>query len=973
MPAPEIYEVPIITQEGAQRNETGTIPYSDLLKFPKGTYVEIDPFLDKADNGDINVHAPDGTHGTIPAKDLFAALADGFKLKSEVQKENNINTLLASANPEKDVQQQKNTQGLYANIGKEYDFATQEEAQAAEDKKFKELQDKDTKDKLRAAGKVVLESSAALTGGLGPIFGQYILKEPNGPIKVIDPKDSTIKEIDKGQIADFANKNPGFRFYNPIDQEHWEAEKQFAKLYDPTLRQIQAGTNAAVNVATAGFVDLNTLGREGSLGIRQAVEKQEEDQYAKTQIVGGLFGLGVGLAASGGVGVFGEIAAAGKAAQGVKGFIAGPGAGLARQAAGFIGSKLVEGAVISAPSAVAKALIDEDLKGAAETVLLGSGMNLGFGLISKAAKGVVGKITAPATDIVEKLGTAENVLAKDLQATPETISRLGNPEQQKEFIDLLNKVTKNSTNKKEIINGLTEIAEGKHMQKTIGELDKFVDKEVKSGSTLLNIIKQETDKLAIEYGGRADELGVKFYQALGKAAGKDGTLTLPEIQKFVSKVGEDINYGKLANVEKEAFNQAKINVRNAALDELHKVGDMAVLKAPANVAKEWTQAKAASEIAGRLQSDLGQAATLGAEVFEKAQDMLVDFAAKKISNMVVPGIASMVAGPLGGIGARVVSKQVVQPAVKSVIADPMKKFLTELRANNDVIPSKLGGWLKKNAESPHLASYIVMDSMHALKAQVENIGKQFSNGLIKATTYEYAKPSKAPMAQMLGEDGSGLSRQQQFAKFANKLSALKADEALKARQLDALVGPFVDHPQLVQQMKTDLDNKIQYLHQIMPKNNNPPKPFVKNDKWQPTKAQLDEFENQLKVAQNPFILLDKLKNGKITAKEVATAAMLNPSILQTIRDRISLEAYSGRAGLTYQQRLNTSLLMGQAMDDSLKKVQQLQQTYGNQQPANAGGEVQTSGGRRGGSGGSKIKAADLPSSKATSAQRIAGK
>ncbi len=163
-------------------------------------------------------------------------------------------------------------------------------------------------------------------------------------------------------------------------------------------------------------------------------------------------------------------------------------------------------------------------------------------------------------------------------------------------------------------------------------------------------------------------------------------------------------------------------------------------------------------------------------------------------------------------------------------------------------------------------------------------------------------------------------------------------------------------------MQQDFNNKVLYLHQILhEKNNTEISPFKKQEKYQPTTSDLKEMTDQLAIAQNPFALLNGLKNGTVTAKQVATASVLNPAILQQIREEITKEAYSGKSNLTYQQRLSASVIMGQAMDKSLKILPQLQSVYAtpntNQQPKKS----------------PKLNVSKMPSAQATTAQRISGK
>ncbi len=155
-----------------------------------------------------------------------------------------------------------------------------------------------------------------------------------------------------------------------------------------------------------------------------------------------------------------------------------------------------------------------------------------------------------------------------------------------------------------------------------------------------------------------------------------------------------------------------------------------------------------------------------------------------------------------------------------------------------------------------------------------------------------------------------------------------------------------------------MNTKIQFIHQLLhSKNTTSPQPFSKQEKYEPTPADLQEMNEQLQIALNPLALLDGLKNGTVTSKQVATAAVLNPAILGKIREELNNEAYSVKSDLNYQQRLSASNIMGQAMDQTLHAVPQLQQAFAPAQPQQQGPAP-------------KLNTKNMPSAQATPAQRI---
>jgi hypothetical protein len=137
-------------------------------------------------------------------------------------------------------------------------------------------------------------------------------------------------------------------------------------------------------------------------------------------------------------------------------------------------------------------------------------------------------------------------------------------------------------------------------------------------------------------------------------------------------------------------------------------------------------------------------------------------------------------------------------------------------------------------------------------------------------------------------------------------------------------------PQMANQLGQSASGVINYLHQQMPKATTPQVPF--QPPWEPNPQQLKAFASTVQVAQDPFIVLDKLADGSLNQNHVQTLKALYPSIYAKMVDEIKAEGMKKDAAkMPYNKKLHLSLLIGQPLDPSLNNVQSLQDSYASNQ------------------------------------------
>lgn len=861
------------------------------------------------DRKQVNVINPDGKPGSIPIEQFDAAKAQGYKLASQDKPQQ-------EAAHEARVQQELRTsddlrQGSLSDIPSKYKAVE-------ESHKQDQVQDKE---------------------------GNYLFKTPNGEILPIKPDQ-----------LDAALQDKNLKFADDNFQTLIEARMRRGLQHSGST-SITQGLGAASNTATllpagdmvdnyrlgAGGVLADFLGKSDTGNVQKAdliASKLLRPEFQTARTIGTIAGIGANIATPG----FGKVGA-------IESLIPSAGATLLKQVAAKAATGAIEGAILSAPQALAQSLIMKDTKGAAESLGLGIGIG-GF-------LGGAGKLAGIALEKLSGSAAREAQAGKyinQIGATEDTVKTLQSADVKSEkFLNTLREAgISPASSPKQMEAALRSITTGEHLTGTLQSLDKV--SEGISSSSLINKIgtAAEGGQLSFFADPESTKVISQLTKKLTDTASTKGELTLSSLQKFTNDVGHEVKWNVLDN----AANNVKKQVFKDAATTLLEAGDLAAQKADAKVATAWSENKIMSQASEQIREELIKNLAEGGKlspIAAKIKDMLTGKAAAIAggsAGAVVGGLPGALIGGAVGEGAARVLKNTADNLTEKYIGNPDNS-------------SKLVGWLTKNKGSTAIGSYIAMDALHSVGEKISNIAPFVANLSEKTPSVFIANEN--PIKQMLGAQANGLSKEQQFNRLSNNIASLAGNPELMNQQIQSLTDTVSkDHPELAMQMQQDLNNKILYIHQILHGKNSSDvaEPFKKQEVYKPTTADLKEMEDQLKIAQNPFALLEGLKNGKISSKQVATASILNPTILQQIRSEITKQAYSGKSNLTYQQRLAASVIMGQAMDQSLKMVPQLQSAYASQ--------GQSSGPQPSGKA-PKLNTSKMPSAQGTTAQRISGK
>lgn len=764
------------------------------------------------------------------------------------------------------------------------------------------------------------------------------ITDDKGNYKMISPSGDQVL-IPQEHMMTLLAAGAGFKFADPKFQAMVDAQRKIQNESD-AKGAFQTGLASTVRGILPGGDylqkrDIHTS--ESALERASYIASNlltNSDKFETAKTVGTILGVGAQLLSP--TGIIGEVKLAMAAKTGIMAKLAPEGAGFLRQLAVKTLATGVEGAIISSPQALAQVALDDNPKAAAESLATGFGIG--------AFLGAGGKLLGGAAKLVEKGGEhfkptiAENIVTSaggDIKA----FEKLG--ADKKEFVDtLLDKGLSSKSKTDDVLGVLKKLSTGDDLVSSLKKLDAVAEKT--SVSELISKLGGE----ARAFEGVDHAAALKgFEEKLTGLADKSGNISLENLQKFVKEAAEDIKWSPKdlkKGVGLAAEDLMKTAYWGQAAQKLTELGDIAASKVDAKTAAQWLSKKSMSNMAQYLHA-IYFTTEEGALRATEELNPLVKKLTGELAGKALSGAGTIAGGTVGGLIGGGLPGAVAGGAVGGAAVEGLKKVGTPLLekaelslidhyAGNAENGSKLGGWLVKNKTASAIGSYIALDATKSLANKVEAIGPFIDKLRMTAEkTPAMYLSAQDPVKAILGSEASELSKAQQYSKLAEKAAIYTSNPTVKQQMFDLHIAPlFKDHPELAKQVMADYDKKFQVVNDILKTGNTKqPEAFVQNKPFQPTPAQMKEIEAKLKVVNNPFAILDGLKNGSVTKAQVDIVAQLNPAILQKMREELLKSAYGGKATLSYQQRLSASIIMGAPLDPSITNGQLLQSNYNN--------------------------------------------
>lgn len=172
-----------------------------------------------------------------------------------------------------------------------------------------------------------------------------------------------------------------------------------------------------------------------------------------------------------------------------------------------------------------------------------------------------------------------------------------------------------------------------------------------------------------------------------------------------------------------------------------------------------------------------------------------------------------------------------------------------------------------------------------------------------------------------------------FKSGASVLSSSQVPSAIELQKLDKLVSKNQDHPNELlnaqngsvghylpnhQTALTQASTQAQtYLQALKPQ---PKSPNPLDKAIQPTPQQEARYNRALEIAQQPSIVLQKVKDGTLQASDIKDINGMYPALYKQMTQKLSNEMTSANSReevIPYKTRVGISLFLGQPMDSSM--------------------------------------------------------
>ena len=172
-------------------------------------------------------------------------------------------------------------------------------------------------------------------------------------------------------------------------------------------------------------------------------------------------------------------------------------------------------------------------------------------------------------------------------------------------------------------------------------------------------------------------------------------------------------------------------------------------------------------------------------------------------------------------------------------------------------------------------------------------------------------------------------KRKQYEKNLEKYSSLTQDTQMFQQEIADKLGPLNEvAPETAAALSVKMAEALQMLSGAIPK--------MDDDNFlgfrpeiPPSDYEISEFANMERLIQSPLTLLDDLNNSMITIQNAAIVKGLYPEIYNQMVESVMQEVINSKVKLSYQKRLDLSVLLGRPLDLSMTPqfIQSMQQMH----------------------------------------------
>jgi hypothetical protein len=222
----------------------------------------------------------------------------------------------------------------------------------------------------------------------------------------------------------------------------------------------------------------------------------------------------------------------------------------------------------------------------------------------------------------------------------------------------------------------------------------------------------------------------------------------------------------------------------------------------------------------------------------------------------------------------------------------------------------------------------------AFKATVEFISQAVKGeALINRAAAAAVKGAGEVIPKKLVADDKKIDR------LDKRVSELKKDPSPLLKSGDNVGHYMPSHAESIGMLA---GNAVAYLSSLKPENH-PKAPL--DAEIPPSKFQMENYRNALKIAESPLSILENVKDGSIDPDDIEHLARIYPALYQKLSGKLLnevMEVKSRGEDIPYKTRMGLSLFLGQPLDttmtpESLQAIQMSQMPPQSQQAPPQGG------------------------------------
>lgn len=202
---------------------------------------------------------------------------------------------------------------------------------------------------------------------------------------------------------------------------------------------------------------------------------------------------------------------------------------------------------------------------------------------------------------------------------------------------------------------------------------------------------------------------------------------------------------------------------------------------------------------------------------------------------------------------------------------------------------------------------------------IEKIVNKATNAIEKGAKgiFEISAPAIDATKGLVSEELTASKLAEAHAEFAQNLNQQMQDPDHFINTVTRETAPlYGTAPNITDGINLSIARASTFLQSKLPQDM---QSGILNEKTPPSDAEISHFQRYQNIVQHPLGIFDQVKNGTITPEAVETLQTVYPKLYGSIKEAITenMMGLKNPTEIPYQTKLSLSMLMGEALDQSL--------------------------------------------------------